>query len=114
MRIHSAAVLFEEVFGQVGFDQLALERLFGVLDVEVADQLLGDRRGALDRLAAGQQVLPGGAGDAFGVERPVVEEVLVLDRDRGVLERLRQGRWRETGWRMLLERMKPIRLPSAA
>ena len=43
------------VLGEVGFDQLALDRVFGVLDVEVADQLLGDRRGALDRLAAGER-----------------------------------------------------------
>ena len=85
-----AAVLFEQFVGEARFDQLSLERVFGVLDVEVADQLLGDRRGALDRLAAGLDVLPGGAGDAFGVERFVLEEVLVLDRDRRLLQVLRQ------------------------
>ena len=87
-------VRFLELLGEVGFDQLALDRVFGVLDVEVADQLLGDRRGALDRLAAGEDVLPGGAGDAFGVDRAVLVEVLVLDRDRRVLERLRQRPFR--------------------
>jgi len=76
--------------GKVCFDQLSFQRLFGVLDVEVADQLLGDRRGTLDRLAAGEQVLPGGAGDPGRIERTVVEVVLVLDRDRGVPEALRQ------------------------
>ena len=85
-----AVVLFEEFFGEFRFGDLAFQRLFVVLDVEVADQLLGDRRGALDRLAAGQQVLPAGAGDALVVERPVAEEVLVLDRDRRVLEGFRQ------------------------
>src|SRR5260221_7938893 len=74
----------------MGFDQLSLDRLFGVLDVEVADQLLSDGRGALDRLSPCQQILPGGARDPGWVERAVVEEVLVLDRDRGVLEVLRQ------------------------
>ena len=75
--------------GEVRFDQLSLDRLFGVLDVEVADQLLGDGRGPLHRLAAGEQVLPGGASDPGRVERAVVEVVLVLDRDRRVPERLR-------------------------
>ena len=76
--------------GQVGFDDLPLDRLFRVLDVEVADQLLGDGRRALHGLAAGKRVLPGGADDPGVVERAVVEVVLVLDRDRRVLEVLRQ------------------------
>ena len=85
----AAAVRFEELFRQVRFFDLPLQRVFRVADVEVADQLLGDRRGALDRLAARQQVLPGGAGDPGGVERAVFPEVLVLDRDRGVLQHFR-------------------------
>ena len=96
------------------FDQLSLQRLFGVLDVEVADQLLGDRRGALHRLAAGQQVLPGGAGDPGRVERAVVEEVRVLDRDRGVAAASAASPRRRPAGGCFRRWMKPIRLPSAA
>jgi hypothetical protein len=81
-------VLLLLFFGEVRFLELALERVFGVLDVEVADQLLGDRRGALNGLAAGEDVLPDRAGDAGVVEGAVLEEVLVLDRHRGVTQRL--------------------------
>ena len=53
---------------QLRLDDLALERLLGVADAEVADQLLGDRRAALDRFA-GFEVLDRGAQDPLGVER---------------------------------------------
>ena len=52
--------------------------------------------------------------DAGVVERAVVVEVLVLDRDRRVLEVAAAALFEETGWRMLLDLMKPIRVPSAA
>ncbi len=85
-----AVMRFEEFLRQRRFLDLPLQRVFRVVDVEVADQLLGDRRGALNRLAAGQRVLPGGAGDALRVEGAVGEEVLVLDRDGRVFQRFRQ------------------------
>src|SRR4051794_22991757 len=59
-----------------------------MLDVEVAGELLRDRRAALHRLA-GLEVLPGGTDDRPVVDTRVVVEVLVLDRDGGVLEGLR-------------------------
>ena len=64
---------------------LPLDRLLGVGDVEVADQLLRDRRASLDR-GAGLQVLPARAHDRPVVDPAVLVEVLVLDRHRGVLE----------------------------
>ncbi len=91
VRIQLRVWTLEEVLGEVGFLQLSLDRVLRVVDVEVADQLLGDGRGALHRLAAGQQVLPGGAGDRARVEGAVLVEALVLDRDGGVLEGFRQG-----------------------
>ena len=66
---------------------LPLDRLLRVGDVEVADQLLGDRRAALHRLA-GLQVLPACAHDRPVVDPAVLVEVLVLDRHRGVVEEL--------------------------
>src|SRR5436190_8509750 len=58
---------------------LALERpLPG--DVEVADELLRDRRAALDD-SAGAQVLRRGAEDALVVHAAVLVEAAVLDRD---------------------------------
>ena len=66
---------------------LPLDRLLRIGDVEVADQLLGDRRAALDR-SAGLQVLPAGAHDRPVVDPAVLVEVLVLDRHRRVVEHL--------------------------
>ena len=68
-------------------DDLALEAVLGLLDVEVADELLGDRRGALLDLA-GLEVLHGRADDRGAIDAVVLPEVLVLDRDRRLLERL--------------------------
>ena len=68
-------------------DDLALEAVLGLLDVEVADELLGDRRGALLDLA-GLEVLHGRADDRGAVDAVVLVEVLVLDRDRRLLQRL--------------------------
>jgi len=42
-------VRFLQLNRKRGFDQLSLDRVFRVVDIEVANQLLGDRRGALDR-----------------------------------------------------------------
>src|SRR5205823_10050881 len=52
-----------------------------VADVELADELLRDRRAALDHLA-GTDVLPRGAGDALVVDAAMLVETPVLDRDR--------------------------------
>ncbi len=70
---------------QLRLDDLAFEVLLRVGDAEVADQLLGDRRAALDRLA-GFEVLQRGAGDALVVEAAVLVEALVLDRHRRQLQ----------------------------
>ena len=65
---------------------LALERL-RVGQVDVADELLLDRRGPLDDVA-GLEVVEEGAGDALVVDSAVLVEALVLDVDRGDLEPL--------------------------
>ena len=57
----------------------ALERRFG--QVQVAHHLLRDGGGALADLTA-RDVAPGGARDALVVERAVVPEAPILDRDR--------------------------------
>jgi hypothetical protein len=75
---------------QLRLDDLALEVPRRVLDAEVADELLGDRRTALDRLAR-LQVLQRRAGDGLGVDAAVLEEALVLDRDGGLLDALRDA-----------------------
>ncbi len=62
----------------------------GLGEAEVADQLLGDRRAALDR-PAGFEVLQRGAGDPLRVDAAVLVEALVLDRDGGALEALRDA-----------------------
>ena len=92
MRIQVFECASSSSYREVRFDQLSLDRLFGVLDVEVADELLGDRRGALDRACPGLDVLQRGADDRRRVDRAVVEEAPVLDRDRRLLEVLGQLR----------------------
>ena len=69
-----------ELDREAGLLDLPLERPLA-RDVEVADELLGDRRAALDD-AALAQVAPGGAGDALVVDAAVLVEAPVLDRDR--------------------------------
>jgi hypothetical protein len=56
--------------------------------VEVLDQLLGDRRAALDDLPL-LHVLQRGADDRSQVDPVVLVEVGVLDRDRGLLDHVR-------------------------
>ncbi len=68
-----------------GLVELALDRLAprAVRDVEVADELLRDRRAAL-RVVPVRDVAPEGASDALVVEGAVLPVALVLDRDGGV------------------------------
>ena len=73
-----------ELHREARLGHLALDGAL-VRDVEVADELLGDRRAALDD-AARLDVAPERAGDAFGVDAAVVVEPAVLDRDRGLRE----------------------------
>src|SRR5262249_37780634 len=75
-----------ELDGEAGLFELALERTFPP-DVEVPDELLRDRRAALDDLPRAD-VLPEGPRDAFVVDAAVLVEAPVLDGDR----RLRQPR----------------------
>jgi len=72
-----------ELRGQLGLADLALEGAFGILDVERASELLGDRRAALHRLP-GADVLDAGAHDRPVVDALVGPEVLVLDGDERV------------------------------
>ncbi len=72
---------------QLRLDDLALEGPLRVADAEVADELLGDRRAALDGLA-GFEVLQLGPGDPLQVDAAVLVEALVLDRDRRQLQLL--------------------------
>ena len=73
-------VLVLELGRQLRLADLAREVALRVLDVEGADELLGDRRAALDRLA-GFEVLDPGADDRVEVHPVVLVEALVLDRD---------------------------------
>src|SRR5262249_10161032 len=59
----------------------AAERLRGLLDVQVARKLLGDRRAPLNDMA-GTHVRKQRAYDARVVERAVLPETAVLDRNR--------------------------------
>ena len=68
-----------ELHRETRLGHLALDRSL-VGDVEVADELLGDGRPALDD-AACPDVTPQRARDALGVEPAVVVETAVLDRD---------------------------------
>jgi hypothetical protein len=80
-------VLLEELIREACLPDLARQRPLRVADVEVADELLRDRRAALDDVAL-REVLVEGACDALVVERAVLPEARVLDRHR----RLRQPR----------------------
>jgi hypothetical protein len=73
-----------ELHRETGLGQLALHRPL-VRDVQVADELLRDRRAALHH-APGLHVPPERSRDAFGVEAAVVEESAILDRDRRLRE----------------------------
>ena len=76
-----------ELLGELGLADLAL---VGALarDVERAHELHRDRRPALDGLAR-REVLHGRAHDALVVDALVLVVALVLDRDRRVLDHLR-------------------------
>jgi hypothetical protein len=78
--------LLLELLGHLGLADLALEVARRVLDVERADELLGDRGPALDRLARGD-VLHAGADHALEVDSLVLVEAPVLDRDRRLPDR---------------------------
>ena len=65
--------------------------------VAVVDQLHRQRRGPLERAAAAEDVLDPGAEDALVVERAVLVEAAVLDRDRRLLERSAGSGSRGTG-----------------
>ena len=82
-----ARLLLEDLRGETGLLDLARQSPLVVPDVEVPDQLLGDRRAALHDVAL-RDVLVERAGDAPIVEGAVLPEAGVLDRHRG----LRQGR----------------------
>src|SRR5439155_532592 len=66
---------------EAGLGDLAAERPL-VADVEVADELLRDRRAALDD-AARADVLPEGPSDALVVDAAVPVEAAILDSHRG-------------------------------
>ena len=72
-----------ELPGERGLAELAADRLL-VRQVGVLDELLGDRRAALDRAVA-RHVRPEGARHAAHVDAAVLVEALVLGRDDRVL-----------------------------
>ena len=84
-RIWSFEYFVLVLLGHLRLADLALDRVLRVVDVEVADELLGDRRGALLDLAR-LEVLDRRADDRAVVDAVVLVEVLVLDRDRRLLE----------------------------
>src|SRR5262249_37800978 len=67
---------------EAGLLDLALEGALAA-DVEVADELLGDRRAALDDLARAD-VLPERTRNALVVDAAVLVEAAILDGDRGL------------------------------
>ena len=77
-------VLVLEVLGKLDLADLPRQRAPSVAQVEVAHELLRDRRAALHGPAGGD-VGDRGPEDALEVDALVMEEALVLDRDRGVL-----------------------------
>ena len=68
----------------VGLEADRARRSLALRDVEVLRELLGERRPALGH-ATGLDVLDEGARDALPVDRAVLPEALVLDRDGRVL-----------------------------
>ncbi len=73
-----------QVVGERGLAQLLEDRAAILRLRRVLDELLGDRRAALDGLA-GRDVLPQRAPDAADVDAVVLVEALILDRDDRVL-----------------------------
>jgi hypothetical protein len=74
-------VLAVQLEREARLDDLPLERPLVALDVEVADELLRDRRASLDGTTR-LDVVDGGAGDALEVDPAVLIEPAVLDRHR--------------------------------
>jgi hypothetical protein len=85
-----------QLLGQLGLDDLVFEivagtRLFVLLgQVDVVDDLLGERRGALQRGRAVRRVLHRRPQDPLIVQGAVVVKAVVLDVDRGMLQIRRQ------------------------
>ena len=71
-----------ELHRQASLFHLARQRPLRAADVQVANQLLGDRGAALDDPARAHVVVEG-ARDRLIVERTVLPEATVLDRNRG-------------------------------
>jgi len=84
---HGRQALLLELDGEAGLLRLPLPRDLAP-DVEVADELLRERRASLDDLAL-LHVLDGGADDPLVVDAVVRVETPVLDRDRGLGEQRR-------------------------
>jgi hypothetical protein len=68
----------EDDLAHLAFDGAA------AVEQEVLHHLLGDRRGAAHRLAAGLHRLDEGGGDGARVIALMFPEILVLGRDEGV------------------------------
>ena len=84
-----------QLLGELGLDDLVLEIMVGpqVLgQVDVVDELHGQRRGALQAVPAVDGVLDRRSDDPLVVERSVLVEAAVLDRDRRLLEPARDLR----------------------
>ena len=87
-------VMLEVLRGETGLRDLARDCPLVGADVEVPHQLLGDRRAALHDLAV-RDVLVDRASNALVVERSVLPEAGVLDRDRRLRQRRRDLRERQ-------------------
>jgi hypothetical protein len=79
------AVMFLVLHRELCLDDLLLDRALVISHIEVAHQLHGYRRAALQRGAVGY-VLDRGAEQPRGVDAFVFVEALVLDRHGGVAE----------------------------
>ena len=75
-----------QLLGELGLDDLVLEVALMVGEVQLVGQLHRQRRGALERGAAVEDVPDRRPQDALVVKGPVLIEAAVLDRHRGVLQ----------------------------
>jgi hypothetical protein len=101
------APLAREVVGERGLADLLEDRPAALRARRVLDELLRDRRAALDG-AAGREVLPEGTGGAAHVDAVVLVEALVLDRDDRVLHRQRDVARRDDDPALVGERREVV------
>ena len=97
--------------GQVGLLDLPVQRLVVAAERQDLHQLHGDRRGALQSSGT-DEIVQGRTGQAHVVDAVVLVEALVFDRDRRLLELVRDLRAGDQG-AVLLAGHDPQQVPVA-